>query len=482
MQIQIASIPGLSLPPFAGLVLTIAFVAFLFRRDLREKPNVTGALWLPFIWMAFIGSRSPTQWLSILGLAKLGSADEGNPIDALIYFGLIVAGLLVLNKREASLREFVHNNAWIVAFLLYCSLAILWSDYPFIAFKRWIKIIGHPVMALILFTEPDFDEAVARLIKRTAYVLVPFSILLIKYYPHIGRGYTEWGADMNKGVALHKNSLGSDCMIFGLFFLWQFLRTWRMPRDILRRNELRLILLFGVMIGWLMWKAHSATSLVAMLLGATLMLLVGQHWVNKRLIGTYVISGIITLVVADLTLGIFDRIVDLTGHGATLIGRTQLWGELLALRTNPIFGVGFESFWLGPWVESLQEGRSWVPNEAHNGYLETYLNLGMIGLCLLLALFIATFRKVRAELLSNLLWGRLRFGFLVAVIFANWTEAKFRGLSVVWFAFYIIAMDYPRLVSESAHENDETSDLDTELEFTYVSDGIQTERESSSFH
>jgi exopolysaccharide production protein ExoQ len=469
MQTHIASIAGVSLPPFVALLLTIALVVFLLRRDLRERPNVTGALWLPIAWMVLIGSRSPTHWLSVFGLAELGSTDEGNPIDALIYLALIIAGLWVLNRRQASVSEFVRNNGWIVVFLLYCSLAILWSDYPFIAFKRWIKIIGHPVMVLILFTEPDFDEAVIRLIKRTAYVLVPFSILLIKYYPQIGRVSTDWGGVMNRGVALSKNSLGSDCMIFGLFFLWHFLRTWQMPRDIIRRNELRLILFLGVMIAWLMWKAHSATSLWAMLIGATLMLLVGQQWVNKRLIGTYVISAVIAVVAADLAFGILDHFVDFTGHGATLIGRSELWGELLALRTDPIFGVGFESLWLDDLASQLPEGRAWVPNEAHNGYLETYLNLGLIGLFLLVALLIATFRKARVDLLTNIEWGRLRFGFLVAVILANWTEAKFRGLSVLWFAFYIIAVDYPKLTREASENDVATGALDEELEPVYAS-------------
>jgi exopolysaccharide production protein ExoQ len=471
MQTHIASIAGVGVPPFVALLLTIALVVFLFRRDIRQRPNVTGALWLPIIWMTLIGSRSPTRWLNTLGLAKLGSADEGNPIDAVIYAALIMAGLWVLNQRRANLSEFVRNNRWIVVFLLYCSIAILWSDYPFIAFKRWIKIIGHPVMALILFTEPDLNQAVATLIKRTAYILVPFSILVIKYYPYIGRGFTEWGAAMNRGMAMDKNALGSDCVIFGLFFLWHFLRTWRMPRDIIRRNELRLILFFGVMIWWLISKAHSATSFLSLLLGAALMLLLGRQWVNKRLLGTYVTLGVIALVLADAAFGIFDLVVDLTGHEATLVGRRELWGELLALHTNPIIGVGFESFWLGDWVSHLSD-RAFLPNEAHNGYLETYLNLGLIGLFLLIALLIATFCKVRAELLTNLDWGRLRFGLLTAVIFANWTEAKFRGLSVLWFAFYIIAIDYPKLAYESSEEHDATREPNDELEPAYTSAGF----------
>src|SRR5207253_3237598 len=162
------------LPPIVALFLTVAFIVFLFRRDIREKPNVTGALWLPLIWMLLIGSRSPTQWLSVGGFMQGAPMEEGNPLDAFVYFVLIAVGFCILNKRQVSLSEIFRNNGWLMAFLLYCFIAILWSDFPFIAFKRWIKILGHPVMVLILFTEPDLEEGMARLMKRCAYILVPF--------------------------------------------------------------------------------------------------------------------------------------------------------------------------------------------------------------------------------------------------------------------------------------------------------------------
>src|SRR5437667_5215243 len=186
------------LPPIVALFLTVAFIVFLFRRDICERPNITGALWLPLIWMLLIGSRSPTQWLSLGGFMQGASREEGNPLDAWIYFTLIAAGFYVLNRREVSLSEVVRNNGWLMAFLLYCFIAISWSDFPFIAFKRWIKILGHPVMVLILFTESDPQQAIVRLMKRSAYVLVPMSILFIKYYPELGRGFDNWtGASMN---------------------------------------------------------------------------------------------------------------------------------------------------------------------------------------------------------------------------------------------------------------------------------------------
>ena len=71
-------------------------------------------------------------------------------------------------------------------------LAILWSDFQFVAFKRWIKILGHPIMALVVLTDPDPIEALRRLFKRAAFVLVPMSILFIKYFPEYGRGFDQW--------------------------------------------------------------------------------------------------------------------------------------------------------------------------------------------------------------------------------------------------------------------------------------------------
>lgn len=433
----------LHLPPTVALVLTIAFIAFLFRRDIRERPHVTSALWIPLLWFVMIGSRSPTQWLALGGYIQGRSVEEGNPLDALVYFTLIAAGIYVLSKRQVHLFEVIRNNQWLAIFFLYCFLAIFWSDFPFIAFKRWIKILGHPIMVLILLTELDPQEAIVTMMKRSAYVLIPMSILLIKYYPELGRAFDPWtGGASNCGINTSKNELGWMCMILGFFFFWYLLQILKTEKNKARRNELLLVAGFICMIWWLMSKAHSATSSMSLLLGMSIVALLGPRFVNKRLISLYVTLAISGLVVTQLTFGIFGHLVDLTGHNTTMVGRAELWRELLALQNSPILGVGFESFWLGDRLKTVWSGHWWQPNEAHNGYLETYLNLGLIGLVLLSALIIATYRKASLDLLTNFQFGRFRLGFLAVVVVANWTEASFRGLSPVWFVFYIIAMDY----------------------------------------
>jgi len=443
---QIASLFGLHLPPRLALFLTLGLIVYLFRRDVREKPNVSGALWLPVLWLVLACSRPVSEWLNIFGLPVSGaaSAEEGSPLDACCYLALAAAGFCVLTKRQVHLSEIVLNNGWIIAFFLYCFISIVWSDYPFISFKRWTKILGHPIMALIVLTEPDLAEALRRLMKRCAYVVVPVSILWIKYYPQLGVGYDEWGTLTNKGIAVGKNMLGADCLILGLFFFWYLLQTWRTERNTRRRDELRLVAGFLIGILLLLRVAHSATSTISLFVAILIVVFVGIRS-TKNFIGTYMLAALVLITAAELAFGISGRLSEALGRGSTLTGRTELWANCLKFQSNPIFGAGFESFWLGERRTRIAElYKNWSPGGSHNGYLDVYLDLGLIGLSILIGLLIATFWKIRLELFRNFEWGRYRLASLAAVILHAWTERTFGTTGPLWFVFYIIAMEYPR--------------------------------------
>jgi O-antigen ligase len=467
---HIASLFGLGLSSSLALYFILALIIWLFWRDIREKPDISGALWLPLLWLVLGCSRSVSAWLNIFGLPVSGapSVEEGSPLDAWVYFALIIAGSCVLIKRQVRLSEVVSNNGWLIIFLLYCFISITWSDFPFVAFKRWLKILGHPIMALIVLTEPDPKEALIRLMKRCAYVVVPVSILFIKYYPELGRGFSPWGGGVNTGIATDKNALGGDCLILGYFFFWYLLQTWRNERSRGRRNELWLIAGFSIGIWWLFTQAHSATSSISLIVGILVLLFVGIRRINKNFIGTYMLAAFVLLVAAEMMFGLSGHMSENLGRGSELSGRTGLWTTLLGLQTNPILGTGFESFWLGKRLEQLEGIFYFVPNEAHNGYLETYLTLGIIGLFLMIGLFIATFRKIRLELFRDFEWGRYRLGFLAALILYNWTEAAFKTLSPLWFVFYLIATDYPRIYLATAQASDGVESTEASRELVYV--------------
>jgi exopolysaccharide production protein ExoQ len=444
----------LHLPPQVALLLTVTLIVLLFRRDIREKPNVSSALWLPVLWLVLCCSKPVSEWFTIFGLpfgSPVGGGGEespvgpGTPVNAYSYLVVAAAGLLVLIKRQVDLSKVIRNNRWVIAFFLYCFISIAWCDFPSVAFKRWIKIFGHPIIALIVLTEPDPEEAVIRLMKRCAYVVVPVSILFIKYYLQWGVAYDPWsGMPKIIGIAAGKNLLGEDLLILGVFFFWHLLQTWQAERNTRRRHELGLIAGFSIGIAWLFLRTHSATSVIGLFVAALLVVFVGTRFLNKNFIGTYMLAGLILIAAAELAFGLSGQVSEALGRGSGLSGRTKLWTRLLELHTNPIIGTGFESFWLVTTPELLEGIFFFIPDEAHNGYLEIYLDLGLIGVFLLVALLVATFWKIRLTLFRNFEWGRYQLGLLAAVVLYNWTEAAFKTHSPIWFVFYIIAMKYPR--------------------------------------
>jgi exopolysaccharide production protein ExoQ len=430
------------MPPQLALLLTLAFVGFLFLRERKENVRVTGALWIPLIWFLIIGSRLPSEWL---GFGAASNLVDGSPLDGAVFICLELAGLFVLLRRRVSLSKIASWNMAMTAFLVYAALSILWSDFPLVALKRWLKILEHPIMALIVITEPDPRHALIRLMKRSTYVLFPFSVLMIKYYPELGRGFSAWtGEPINYGVTAGKNALGSICLVLGLFFVWHTIVTFRGKKTPERKRELLLCAAFLYMLCWLVTMANSKTALMALIVGSCAMLMLSVRFIDKKLISVYLVAGILLVAGADSIFGISDAILVALGRDETLTGRTELWNDVLTFRVNPLFGAGFESFWLGARLESLWQKHPWHPNQAHSGYLEMYLNLGYIGVALMAAWIVSAFRRANRLILSDLDQGLLRIAVVVSVLVYNYTEASFKALHPVWFSFFLLSMTYPR--------------------------------------
>src|SRR5438552_15390865 len=131
LNLPLASLFGLHTPPRVALLLTLAFVVFLFRREIRGRPNVSGALWLPVVWVVLICSRSFTQWLNIFGLHVGGAVavEEGSPLDACCLFALLMAAACGVVTPRVILGGGVLNNGCVIAFVAYCFISILCADF-----------------------------------------------------------------------------------------------------------------------------------------------------------------------------------------------------------------------------------------------------------------------------------------------------------------------------------------------------------------
>ncbi len=181
------------------------------------------------------------------------------------------------------------------------------------------------------------------------------------------------------------------------------------------------------------YAAHSATSTASFALGAGLMLATALPLIGRRpaavhaLVLAILLGGALT---ADL--GGQAEVLNAMGRNADLTGRTEIWEVLIPMAPNPIVGTGFETFWLGRRSADLNQLFRYGVNEAHNGYIEVYLNLGWVGLGLIALILGQGYRRAICAFRRDPILGGLLLAYIVTVATYNITEAGFRMLDPPW--------------------------------------------------
>ena len=210
------------MPPLLALLSVSGFIVAMLIADSRRKPEVSFSLWVPLAWFLILASRPVALWLHPGTVSLDAGVEDGSSVDRAVLLFLMLAAVIILLRRGLNWPQSVKQNAWIFLFLAYCGLSIVWSDFPAIAFKRWIRAIGSLTMILVVLSEREPLAAMATLARRCAYILVPLSIVLMKYYRDLSVGYNPWtGQEVLVGVTTDKNALGRLCLISGLFALWE---------------------------------------------------------------------------------------------------------------------------------------------------------------------------------------------------------------------------------------------------------------------
>jgi exopolysaccharide production protein ExoQ len=447
------------MPPQLALLICISLILYLFWIDREKNDGVSGAIWIPYLWMFLAGSRSFSEWLN-LGVPLRGTDvySEGSPLDAAVFLLLMVAGVAILHQRRLRWAALFRDNTWVWLFFAYCAISVFWSDDPFVSMKRWIRALGNVAMALVILTEQRPIAAIGVVLRRLAFVLLPLSVLFIKFYPELGRGYHAIGSVMYTGVATQKNGLGQICLLTGIYFAWDLCLAhskWFDLKGPRRHNHYLIYLVLIPMVVWLFYMANSATALACMIIVVGLFI-VGRHSViaqKPRRLVSLAFTGIVIFGILEFATDFTTMLVTMLGRTPDLTTRVPLWEALLSLVENPLIGTGYEIFWSGK--RMLQIWYEYGPIiQAHNGYLDIYLNLGVIGLSLLLASITAGAIKVVKLLDHDYVNGMMKMAFLVIVVFYNWSEATFKPLSNLFILILFSILEVPSQVTTSEDVSD----------------------------
>jgi hypothetical protein len=435
------------MPPRIAALICIALIIYLFWMDRKNNEGFSKAIWIPFTWLFFSQSRNISEWLNLSTPDVSAAANtvlEGNPLNRNVYTILIIAGILVLLKRKLDWHTIFIKNSWIWLYFLFGAISFLWSDYPFVSFKRWIKSLGALIMALVIVTEARPYIAIGVILKRLAFILIPLSVLFIKYYPDFGRAYHR-GQVMYTGVGGGKNALGAICLVASIYFAWNLFLGRRITNETSSQKlHYSIYLIIIPMIAWLISMANSATSLACMMFSVFLFA-IARHPVFTRdpqKIIIYGITGIVLFGMMELAFGLKDFIFQLLGRRTDLTNRVDIWLYLMKMAVDPIIGAGYEIFWTGERLNMIQQ--RWGPIvQSHNGYLEMYLNMGIIGVMFIMSWIVSGLMSVKRHLNTDYYAAMLRLCLIVVVALYNYTEATYYGVSSLWILFFIGILTIP---------------------------------------
>ncbi|MBU3946905.1 MAG: O-antigen ligase family protein [Proteobacteria bacterium] len=431
--------------------LCILLIICLFWIDRKNKNiDVSPAIWIPFVWLFFASARPFSFWLHyFFGIGYYaGSIEnakiEGNPYERIYLIILILSGIIVLIRRKLDWGKLFNQNTLIWMYFIFGALSFLWSDYPFVSFKRWVKSLGTVIIVLIIITESKPYEAIGIILRRISFICLPLSILFIWYYPKLGISYHSFsGGKMYTGIAEHKNSLGSICLVSCVYFTWKLLFSNQNKDGTGPPLHSFIYIVILPMIVWLLYMANSATSLACSIAAICLLLVsrLSKFVQNPRKILILGILGIIAFGLMQWAFDVKNIIITMLGRRTDLTTRVPMWKDMLSMVKNPLLGFGYESFWLGERLEQIN-ARWGIDSQAHNGYLQMYLDLGYTGLFFLIGWIISGLKKVARHLAVDYPAAIFRCCFIVIVALYNYTEATFLGGSALLFLFLFAAIDY----------------------------------------
>jgi len=430
--------------PTLALAIWFILLVALFVYD-PAKYTKAPALWVPVVWIFFIGSRPPAMWLGISQGDAVQALEQGNPLDRTIFTLLTLAAFTILVKRSFPWQKFVAQNLALTCFLAFAMLSVAWSDFPLATFKKWFRDTGVYFAVLVVVSDPRPFEAVRTVLRRVCYLHIPLSVVLIKYYPELGKTISSWGGQEYQGVSTGKNSLGMLCLVSGIFFFWDTITRWSQRREPRTKRIILVNITFIYMIVWLLNLAESTTAMICLGLGCLMIAAAHSNLSRRHPNWLRALAPMIFAVYLILAVGfgMGGQMAVAAGKSSNMSDRTHIWEVVLSVPINPVIGTGYQSFWLGPrvqWMWERLDGDSVL--STHNGYLQIYTELGLIGLFIICCYLIATYLKICKRLNPFTPLGSLGLGVWSLLLFYNVSEACL-SMTVLFVAFLLTAIAVP---------------------------------------
>lgn len=365
-------------------------------------------------------------------LAKMfsdGAESDGSPFLRLIWLPAyaLIFGLCLTQIPKMFIAGL--RMPLLVGLLLLAAASVTWTIDHGITTRRVVAIGMTSLFGVYLASRYDWKEML-RILAAVTIALAVLSFFVSLAMPEFGRDFETHGGAW-RGMWFEKNTLGAH-MARGTF-LCGFLAI--VDGRYRRYWVGGLILCLALVL-----LSTSKTSLLGTLLGFAVLGLAA--WMKRGPLQTISLTWVGVTAGGAITLAlILDPVafLGLLGRDATLTGRTDIWIQLTyAIKQNYWFGYGYGSFWSeGSYAAYIvREVLQWPAPTAHNGWLEIWLGVGLVGLILFTVNFLFTlWRAIKRAFMG---WsGVFALGFLAQFLLFSISESIILQQNALTWVMYV---------------------------------------------
>lgn len=333
-------------------------------------------------------------------LASENAMDDrqsGNAIQQILTLAIYGPSVVFLLARLDRVALVLRNSWPYFLLIVVASASVLWSVEPVLSARRVVALVLSALYVLHVVTWFDLRRLLRILAIYCAVMMVAsaFAVLV----PGVGITPADAGGHAGRwrGVLLNKNYFGVLAGLSCLSFVVMHLTCAKGSRE---RQIWGGLAVLGLVE---LYFANSRTPLIGVIAAFALM------WTSVFLYSPTPRQRRLTLGLRRMIVGfgafglvvvlptIAALILPLLGRDLTLTGRVKLWEYALEKGVDRFwFGAGYRSFWVDKLTFDLVlRQRYWgIPGQTikltstgHNGFLDIWLELGMIGLMLMLMVF-----------------------------------------------------------------------------------------------
>ena len=358
---------------------------------------------------------------------------DQNELNTIAVAASLLSILTVCIWQGRSIGFLAKKNFLSILFLLLVLASAFWSIHPDISLRRGVGYILTLLVAAYLTVRFDLDNRM-KVLSYSFAISGLGSLLFVAAFPGAGIMNFEELSGNWRGVFIHKNVLGSTMAVavfVQLYILCGDRRTgWR--------YALLAIFLFLVVM------SHSATALIlsAIYIIGALVFALGRSSILVGIIASLVVATVVCVVLWFLLVDP-EVLLGALGKDLTLTGRTGIWNIVTSwISERPFLGYGYHAMWVvdDPYTISVERLVGWSVPSSHNAFLELTLQLGFLGLGVVLAIIAsALWRGLKCWLTVPGRLGFFSIMFFLGVLLAGQTmETLAQNQVIEWVVFNLL--------------------------------------------